>query len=150
MASRIYKMLHELYVLSDALDRLVFEEFGINSTQYRLLTILDDQKGKTMTTLSEQLILSKSSITRIVDQLEQLGWVMRVDDPEDRRVLDIVLTAKGLAQRAMIISAHESSLRDRMQSLDKSEQKQFENLLERLRNDMRSEVEGESARQAVA
>ncbi|MFP3852834.1 MAG: MarR family winged helix-turn-helix transcriptional regulator [Anaerolineales bacterium] len=143
-------MLHELYVLSDALDRLVFEEFGINSTQYRLLTILDDQKGKTMTTLSEQLILSKSSITRIVDQLEQLGWVMRVDDPEDRRVLDIVLTAKGLAQRAMIISAHESSLRDRMQSLDKSEQKQFENLLERLRNDMRSEVEGESARQAVA
>jgi DNA-binding MarR family transcriptional regulator len=40
--------------------------------------------------------MDKSSLTRMVDDLEMKGMVFRKDDPEDRRKVLVSLTDKGL------------------------------------------------------
>jgi DNA-binding MarR family transcriptional regulator len=47
--------------------------------------------------LAERVVLSRSSITRLVDQLEEAGMLRREPDPEDRRGSYAVLMEGGLA-----------------------------------------------------
>ncbi len=46
--------------------------------------------------LARSLGLSKSAVSRMVDQLEQRGWTERRLDNEDGRIRHLTLTAKGL------------------------------------------------------
>jgi DNA-binding MarR family transcriptional regulator len=45
--------------------------------------------------LAERLGVAMSTATQMADRLEQRGCVMRVDDPEDRRVVRLTLTEEG-------------------------------------------------------
>lgn len=45
--------------------------------------------------LGERLNLRKSTMSRLVDGLEQRGWVQREPDPHDGRARVLVLTEKG-------------------------------------------------------
>ena len=48
-----------------------------------------------MSTVAEALSYSKQNLTKIVDQLVREGYVERLPDPSDRRVLKICLTEHG-------------------------------------------------------
>jgi DNA-binding MarR family transcriptional regulator len=142
-------MIHEVFVLSDACDRLVLEKYGLNTSQYRLLTLLHQENGQRMTSLSECLMVSKSTITRIVDQLEHFGWVRRIADSYDRRAQCVILTPDGSKQRAIISAAHMQSLDERMQCLEGLEQEHLEALLDKLCDGLRSKIEAENAKVAA-
>jgi MarR family 2-MHQ and catechol resistance regulon transcriptional repressor len=132
-----YRMIHNVYVLLDDGDRRVLSPFGLSLPQYRVLKALDLEKGQRLTTLSERLLRAKSTITRIVDQLEQDGLVRRLSDVEDRRAQRVVLTPTGadLCNRAS--AAHEQALARRLNlALDSEEQSQFHILLTKLRNSL--------------
>jgi DNA-binding MarR family transcriptional regulator len=138
---RQYQMIHEIYVLSDACDRRILSEFGLNISQFRLLSLLHNEKGQRLTLLSQRLLLSKSTITRLVDQLEHRGWVQRIADPEDRRAQRVVLTPVGLEQRAIIAAAHLRSLEHRWQALTDEEKVQLSALLDKLSAGLRTRLE---------
>jgi DNA-binding MarR family transcriptional regulator len=53
------------------------------------------QEPISMGELSRELDVPDSSTTRIVDWLEQSGFVERQPDPDDRRVVRVALTAEG-------------------------------------------------------
>ena len=55
-----------------------------------------------MSDLGKGMYLKPSTITGLIDALEQRGYVVRARDQEDRRVVKIQLTPKGrrLAERA--------------------------------------------------
>src|SRR3990172_1430953 len=90
-----YRLVHDVYVLLDYGDRLVLNQFGLTTTQYRLLNLIDPAKGLRLTKLSERLIRSKSQVTRTVDNLEQMGFVRCLDDGSDGRAQLVTLTRKG-------------------------------------------------------
>ena len=50
-------------------------------------------KRLSMTELAKAVLLSKSGLTRLVDQIEEAGLVQRASAPADRRSLLIVLTS---------------------------------------------------------
>jgi DNA-binding MarR family transcriptional regulator len=143
--SKQYQLIHEIYVLSDVCDRIVLDEFNLNISQYRLLLLLHNEHGQRLTTLSEHLLLSKSTITRIVDQLEAIGWVKRVAEPGDRRAQRVVLTPAGFEQRTIISASHIHSLHQRMRSMDEDQQKQLVSLLDKLREGLRSRIAAENS-----
>ena len=138
---RHYQMIHEVYVLSDAYDRQILNQHDLNISQFRLLSLLDSESGQRLTVLSQLLLLSKSTITRLVDQLEQKGWVERIADHEDRRAQGVVLTPAGEEQRDNIADAHLQSVEKRMQSLTEDEKAQLDVLLEKLSAGLRSRLE---------
>ena len=51
----------------------------------------------TMGQLGEHLYLDASTVTRVIDQLAKAGYVERVTDPADRRVVRARLTRSGTA-----------------------------------------------------
>ncbi len=69
--------------------------FGITPGQYAILSCLWDEDGQTPRQLAERLSLDSSSITGILDRVEQKGLINRQPCPRDRRALLVVLTNKG-------------------------------------------------------
>ena len=62
--------------------------------QVRLCAVL--QNGpRSMTLVGDELNISQSAVTQLVDRLEKSGMVERVAEPEDRRVRLVRLTVEG-------------------------------------------------------
>ena len=71
------------------------KETGLTPVQWHVLySLFDEEDGLSQTSLAEHLIMAKPPLGRIIDRLEQDGWVIRKDDPKDRRANKIFLTQK--------------------------------------------------------
>src|SRR5918997_1094161 len=57
---------------------------------------IDMEHGSRLTELAERSGLTKQAIGEAVTELERLGYLTRVPDPEDRRAKIITLTERGL------------------------------------------------------
>lgn len=85
-------------------------EHGIsefNGAQGRILFVLWERDGITISELSEKTGLAKTTLTAMLDRLEKIGHIRRKSDPADRRALKIVLTpeARGLKSQYDAVSA---------------------------------------------
>src|SRR5690242_10414155 len=90
--------------LVDALVRTTFEVTGVltrlaaahelSLTQVRVLGILRDRRAR-VTELAAYLGLDKSTMSGLVDRAERRGLLARDKNPDDGRVVDVVLTPAG-------------------------------------------------------
>jgi DNA-binding MarR family transcriptional regulator len=135
-----YRMLHDIYVLLDDGDRQVLEVFELTTSQYAVLMLLDREDGRRLTSVSDRLLRARSTITRIVDQLEGARLVQRVADPEDRRAQRVVLTEEGAQRRELANAAHVESLERRLTILDADEAAALNILLDKLRAGLRQDL----------
>jgi DNA-binding MarR family transcriptional regulator len=96
--------LAQLYQFRSLDDRL----YGaLTVSQSYCLRILFFQGARTMGELAANLDVRLSTMTGVIDQLEEKGLVDRVDHPDDRRSLRVELTAKG---RRLYQGAHDAFL----------------------------------------
>jgi len=65
-----------------------------------------------MNELADQVVLSRSNLTRLVDRLEQAGLVERQRSEDDRRGAFAVLTAAGKAMRKRVWPVYQSAIRE--------------------------------------
>ena len=74
---------------------------GLNPSMYDVLVTLYEapQNRLRMSDLAEQLVLTPSGLTRVVESLRKLGYVRRRVDPKDRRSVLVTLTPEGRAAR---------------------------------------------------
>jgi DNA-binding MarR family transcriptional regulator len=73
--------------------------------------------GSRLTDLARGANMSPQAMGELVDELEQLGYVVRHPDPVDRRAKRIVLTSKGeacIAAGIVTIGGIEQQLTDRL------------------------------------
>ncbi|MFZ2099128.1 MAG: MarR family transcriptional regulator [Oricola sp.] len=61
-------------------------EFGLSSAQWRLLVLLVKEEGAAQARLAEFLDIEPISVSRLLDRMEEGGWVERRADANDRRV----------------------------------------------------------------
>ncbi len=135
-AHRHYRLIHDIYVLLDAGDRNVLHQYDLTSSQYRVLILLDPLRGERLMTLSDWMLCARSTVTRLIDQMEAANLVCRVVDPEDRRAQRVALTAQGVALRDKVHQAHENSLLARFGNLTEAEQELLISLLEKVRSNL--------------
>ena len=83
-----------------------------NGAQGRILFVLWERDSISIRELSEQTGLAKTTLTSMLDRLEQSGHILRVPDPEDRRVARIRLTdqARGLREKYEAVSGEMNRL----------------------------------------
>lgn len=77
--------------------------------------------GLRMSELSKRLMVSGGNVTGITDQLVDEALVERVDEPGDRRVYRVRLTAKGRVLFAQMAHAHERWIVDAFAGLNERE-----------------------------
>ena len=83
-------------LLLPRLERTVLAETGMSLTWYDVLLELNTGGGRlTMGQLGEQVVLSRSRVSRVVDELVVAGLVSREPNPDDRRSSFATLTADG-------------------------------------------------------
>ncbi|XTP09989.1 MarR family winged helix-turn-helix transcriptional regulator [Streptomyces albus subsp. chlorinus] len=67
----------------------------VSSSQLRVLYCLDRDEGMNLRTLGEQLGSAPSSVSRLCDRLQALGFLERMPSPVSRRELELRLTRQG-------------------------------------------------------
>jgi DNA-binding MarR family transcriptional regulator len=75
----------------------LFREFGLTPSQYNVLRILRGE-GKPLPSLeiADRMLAAVPGMTGLIDRLEGLGLVVRDRSTEDRRVVFVTITPKGL------------------------------------------------------
>jgi DNA-binding MarR family transcriptional regulator len=70
------------------------QRLGLTRAQWAVIAHLHRCEGVNQTTLADVMDVQKITLARLVDRLEQDGWVQRRPDPEDRRANRLYLTGK--------------------------------------------------------
>lgn len=81
----------------------IASEHNLSPMALRLLHTLEPGAELPMSQVAEQLFCDASNVTAMTDRLGERGLVERRDDPRDRRVKLIALTADGEALRTRIV-----------------------------------------------
>lgn len=68
---------------------------GLTQAQWRTLVHLSRCEGMNQAALAEILEIQPITLTRLLDKLQQSGWIERRQDPEDRRMFRLYLTAQA-------------------------------------------------------
>ncbi len=79
------------------LGAALFRRFGLTEAQFNVLFALKYKtRAWTQSDLSKRLVVTRASITSVLDKLESKELVKRVDVEGNRRIYHVDLTAKGL------------------------------------------------------
>ncbi|MEU1519078.1 MarR family transcriptional regulator [Streptomyces sp. NPDC005811] len=83
--------------LEQCIDRALRRECGISHTMLEVLIRLCRKPGEQVSQrqLADDLTLTSSGTTRLIDRMEEAGLVCRVQSPGDRRVVLVEPTAEG-------------------------------------------------------
>jgi DNA-binding MarR family transcriptional regulator len=79
------------------LTRRMESELGVSVLEHGSLYELSNAPDRRllMAELADRLGLSPSATTRLVDRLEERGWVRRESPRENRRTINVIITADG-------------------------------------------------------
>ena len=87
---------------------------GLSPAQHQLLLAVrghPDAKGPTVNEVAEHLVLRQNSAVELIDRAEAAGYVSRVPDPADRRIVHIRLTPAARGRLTRLAKAHLEELR---------------------------------------
>jgi len=93
-----YLNLWRTYDRLRAIEDELFAQWDLTAQQYnvlRLLQVSGDEPVATLT-LAGRLISRAPDITRMIDRLEQRGWITRERSQTDRRAVMVSITNAGL------------------------------------------------------
>lgn len=100
--SEIMQSIRRIFKAIQAYSHEVSEKYGITGPQLWVLKTISLNGNLALGDLGKRMYLHPSTITGLIDVMERKGYVARVRDREDRRVVKVQLTAKGkrLAEKA--------------------------------------------------
>lgn len=78
----------------------------------------------TLSQLAERHCCGKSNVTQLIDRLEADGFVVRVNDPEDRRTVRATVTPAGRSayeRASALLAEHERHLDERLGSVPRAD-----------------------------
>lgn len=93
---------HAFEQISDAHARAL----GLTPPQFDIIATLGNTAGMSCKELGEKTLITKGTLTGIIDRLEDQGLVRRTMKVEDRRSMTVQLTEKGDAEFERIFAPH--------------------------------------------
>lgn len=92
---RTIRRLSETYHAFETLNRAQLRPFGLTLAQFDVIATLGNTQGMTFRCLGEATLITKGTLTGVVDRLARNGIVERIGGQVDRRTLVVRLTAEG-------------------------------------------------------
>lgn len=107
--------------------------FGINFSQFRTLKLLSEAESMTPSELARMLDHDAGALTRLLDRLQDKGYVRRKPRDDDRRVVDVSLSEAGRSLWNLIRATTDRVSAVALADLSPEEQAQLFALLSRVR-----------------
>jgi len=97
----------------DTLEKIVqrdVKNYGLNITEFAVLELLYNKGPQPIQRIRDRVLIASSSISYVVSQLEEKGWLLREKDLRDKRIYNATLTEKGQQFMADIFPQHAITL----------------------------------------
>jgi len=112
----------------------LFRQFGLTEAQFNVLFSLKyKEKVWTQSDLGKRLVVTRASVTSVLDKLESKGLVARHGVEGNRRIYHIDLTPEGRALIDEVEPLYRRDVYEVMADLDESACRTLTNNLERIR-----------------
>jgi MarR family transcriptional regulator, organic hydroperoxide resistance regulator len=132
-------MPYQLYRATNRLNmRLLsrLRSIGISASQWRVLSVLRSYGTLTISRIVEHTLMEQPTVSRVIDQLEQEQLATRRTSTEDSRMIEVVLTPKGVEAFEAILPAAQRHQKLAMEGLTASEIKTLRDLLRRIEHNI--------------
>ena len=106
---------------------------GLTPPQFDIIATLGNTRGMTATVLGEKTLITKGTLTGVVDRLESRRLVERVASPTDGRSTLVRLTPEGDRVFREVFEPHLAFLAPAFESLPECGRKELEKRLRQLR-----------------
>ena len=124
-------------------DQGLYEPEGLSDQQFNVLRILKGgpKDGYLIKEIRTRMIYRFADVPRLVNRLEERDLVKRCENPADRRGSRVQITAKGLALESRMHGCRDTLCDQVARCLSPEERDQLLSLLERVRDDFRTQLE---------
>jgi DNA-binding MarR family transcriptional regulator len=104
----------------------------VSSGQFMYIVCICENVAQTQDELSQRLIIDKSTVAKVLAQLETNGYIAKVINPTDRRAFNIYPTDKAFAIYPKIVEMKDEWHRKMTENFSDIERDVFEKLLEKV------------------
>jgi MarR family transcriptional regulator, 2-MHQ and catechol-resistance regulon repressor len=112
-------------------------KFNLTSAQFDVVATLGNTKGLCMGDIGDKTLITKGTLTGVIDRLIQKDLVYRDVPPDNRRSVIVRLTAKGEAVFEHVFPAHIAHVQACFEKMDPTELELLTVLLNRLKQTFR-------------
>jgi DNA-binding MarR family transcriptional regulator len=131
--NKVKALLNILYTANwiNSKQNAFFKPFGISPQQYNILRILKGaNKAIKVQTIKENMVERSPNATRLMDKLCDKNLINRLPCPDDRRVVYIEITKKGLT---LLKEVSKGLKDDLLENITEKESIQLSDLLDKIR-----------------
>lgn len=107
-------------------------QYDLTPAQFDVVATLGNTQGLSMGEIGDRTLITKGTLTGVVDRLEKKGLVNREIPPENRRSVIVSLTAEGDELFKQVFPAHVADIHQHLEPLNASEMELLQVLLKRL------------------
>ena len=123
----------QMHALDEAIaGEPVLAALEMTAAQYIVMSVLSKRCGDSTAELCKDLAYDPGSMTRMIDRLEAKGLINRQRCPNDRRLVKLELTEKGLAVLPTMRECSVRVLNRFLRGFSQAEARQLEGFLARI------------------
>jgi len=126
------------YLLNEARNTVVREierelaPLGITNAQFRVVVGIAHDRARTLSEFARFLDMDTGAMKRLLDRVEEKGWIKRKRSPDDRRTLVLELTAEGQALYPKIMEGVTRVHQQMLEGLSPVEETQLQYFLQKI------------------
>jgi DNA-binding MarR family transcriptional regulator len=141
---KVLRPLVEAYLAFSRIDNRHIRSLCLTPSQFDVIVTLGDTTGLTCSQLSSQTLVTKGTLTGVLDRLARKGLIRRESVAGDKRRTKIRLTEKGRTLFQKVFSAHIAFIRPFFErALTQQEVETARGLLLRMRDSFQARENGQ-------
>ncbi len=129
----VVRELARAYQAFEAYSATHIRTLGLTPSQFDIVATLGNTDGMSFKQLGERTLITKGTLTGVVDRLQARNLVRRIASPSDGRSQIVQLTRKGESFFKRVFPAHVSHVDRAFTALSQPELDQMKSVLSRLR-----------------
>lgn len=134
-------LIHDVaHLLRLVIDREVAQH-NLTRAKWLALGMLDRRDGITQAELASELELGNATVGRLVDRLEERGFIERRADPVDRRVNRVFIRPSARPQLKQLEDIASDVRKRALKGLGKADQRQLLWLLEKVKSNLNGSLQ---------
>lgn len=129
-----FQILNSLMKMTKSFAHRQIRASGLNDTECMICSYVYAHENCSQDEVSKALCMDKTTVTKSMQLLENMGILLRIPDETDKRRNVLSLTNEGKEKCSQILHIHDEWVGKVMEELNEEEQKQFEKYCRRLIN----------------
>lgn len=137
--SDLLREIGKIYRALESMGNVEFKQFELAKGQYAYLVRICENPGIILERLSEMLKIDRATASRAVAKLELSGLIQKESDLENKKILRLIATPKGMELYEVLRAEEEYSHNTALSGITEEEQRVLLELLERIQNNLEPE-----------